>query len=110
MGFEDNILDLFEDYFKSASKEEIESDVAYINSIGINGVSFEEYVTTLNTATAYYLRDNGICDDIAFADMFNNSIQRIQMGDLNEIKLGEKPIAIPYDPTKMSLTTYALAA
>ena len=94
MNFEDKILELFDDYFKSAPREEIERDVSYINSIGMNGVSFEEYVTILNGATSYNLYDNGICDDIAFADMFNNSIQKIQMGELQDIKIGENPISI----------------
>lgn len=110
MNFEDKILGLFDDYFKSAPKEEIQKDVDYINSIGMNGVSFEEYVNILNSATAYNLRDNGICDDIAFADMFNNSIQRIQMGELSEIKLGEEPLSIPCNLANNGLTTYALAA
>jgi hypothetical protein len=110
MNFEDKILDLFDEYFRSAPKEEIENDVNYINSIGMNGVSYEEYLTILNGATSYNLRDNGICDDIAFADLFNSTICQIQMGELQDIRIGEEPIVIKWKPSNIGNTTYALAA
>lgn len=56
MNFENKILELFDDYFKSAPKEEIERDIAYINSIGMNGVSFEEYIVELNVVTSCNLK------------------------------------------------------
>ena len=110
MNSEDKILDLFDDYFKSASKEEIENDVAYINGIGTNGVTLEQYLTILNSATSYNLSDNGICDDIAFADLFNNTIKKVQMGNDEDIRIGEKPILINCDSGNLGFTTYALAA
>jgi hypothetical protein len=113
MNFEDKILALFDDYFQSTPKDEIEKDVAYANSIGFNGVSFEQYLSILNTATSYNLRDTGICDDIAFADMFNNSIKQITMGNDDTIKIGETPnIFIQCKQANLvpEVTKFALAA
>lgn len=45
---EKKIFDFFDDYFKSASAEEIASDVAFVNSIGTNGITLEEYLYNLN--------------------------------------------------------------
>jgi hypothetical protein len=109
MNFEDKILGLFDDYFKSAPKEEIERDIAYINSIGMNGVSFEEYITILNSATSYNLRDAGICDDIAFADLFNKTIRGVEMGNNKDIKIGQEPLFIPDKLANYSISTYVLA-
>lgn len=52
MNTEEKILDLFDDYFKSASAEEIARDVAFVNSIGTNGITLEEYLDNLNHSTS----------------------------------------------------------
>lgn len=111
MNTEEKILDLFDDYFKSASAEEIARDVAFVNSIGTNGITLEEYLDNLNHSTSYTLVDNGICDDIAFADMFNNAIQKIQMGNDEFVKMGD---LFEYQPKAITenfgISTYAFAA
>lgn len=43
----DDVLDLMDQYFATASKEEIAKDVEYVNNLGTNGISFEEYVEGL---------------------------------------------------------------
>ena len=45
---EQKILDLMDQYFATASKEEIARDVEYINSLGTNGITFEQYLTDLS--------------------------------------------------------------
>jgi len=82
MNNEEDILKAWDDHFSKLSPEEIEKDVEIINGIGTVGVSYEEYLHILNTVTSYSLVETGLCDDIAFADFFNNSIECVTMGDL----------------------------
>ena len=82
---EEKILALFDEYFENAPKEEIQKDVEYIDSLGKDGISFELYLETLNQATSSIIAQNGVCDDIAFADLFNNSIERVDMGNMDSL-------------------------
>ena len=81
MKSEDEILKMFDAYFENASIEEINKEVALINNLGFEGVTFEEYLSGLNNVTAYNLKETGICDDIAYADLFNHLINPIEMGN-----------------------------
>jgi len=49
---EEKILELFENYFSNASTLELNEDVAQINVLGNEGVTFEEYVEHLNNVTS----------------------------------------------------------
>ena len=63
---EEQILNLFDEYFKNTPKSEIEKDVKSISGLGTDGISFEDYVAVLNKVTSFSLIETGICDDIAF--------------------------------------------
>jgi len=106
MNNEDKILELFDNYFRSAPSEEVEKDLAYINSIGFEGISFEEYVGILNTSTSFNLKEIGLCDDIAFADLFNNSICPIEMGTERVILRTEEIINIDQPQINYGLKVY----
>jgi len=84
-----------EDYFNSAPQSEIEADVHFVNSIGPKGVSFERYVEGLNDVAVSNLLQSGVIDDIAYSDYFNNSIQDVQMGNLNELIVLQERIIVP---------------
>ena len=50
---EEKILELFENYFSNASTLELNENVAQINVLGNEGVTFEEYVEYLNNVTLF---------------------------------------------------------
>jgi hypothetical protein len=100
MKSEEEILRLFDNYFENAPIEEINKDLSYINNIGFDGVTFEEYVSILNNDTSYNLKEAGICDDIAFSDLFNHLINPIFMGN-NRINDIIQCIKISYPEEKM---------
>jgi hypothetical protein len=83
MKSEEEILRLFDSYFENTPLEEINKDLSYINNIGFDGVTFEEYVSILNNDTSYNLKETGICDDIKYSDLFNALINPIFMGNNN---------------------------
>ena len=112
----EKILGFLDEYFSTASQEEIESDIALVNKlIGSNGISFDGYLENLNEATAYSLVETGLCDDIAYADLFNNSIRPVQMGEsIVTVLLQEVKIPSPLNTQNISLkageSSYAMAA
>jgi hypothetical protein len=94
---EDQILALFEQYFKTANQSEIQNDVDYINSLGAKGVSYEDYIEVLNKVTSLNLKETGLCDDIAYADLFNDLISPIKMDDLNSFTVINDSICIQFN-------------
>lgn len=80
---EENILNAWEEHFRSLSAKEIAEDIEKVNSIGSIGVSYEDYLYILNTVTSHSLAETGLCDDIAFADFFNRTIIGVEMGKSN---------------------------
>jgi hypothetical protein len=57
MTHEESILSLFDQYFSNADKQEIQKDVEYINSLGKDGVTFEQYLENLDSITAFPTKD-----------------------------------------------------
>lgn len=92
---DEEILNLFDNYFQNAPKEEIEKDVNYIRSLGFEGVTFDEYVNILNNVTSLSLNEAGICDDITYSDFFNKLIGRIDMGNDESIQVVSNLLRIP---------------
>jgi len=74
------ILDLFDVYFDNVSSTELENDKKFVESQGFNGISFDEYLNILNTSTSIDSNPLGICDDIAYSDLYNKLIGKIEMG------------------------------
>jgi hypothetical protein len=97
MGQEDQILALFEQYFKTADHSEIQNDINYINSLGSNGISYEDYIEVLNKVTSLNLKETGLCDDIAYADLFNDLISPIKMDDLDSFTVINDSIRIQFN-------------
>jgi hypothetical protein len=114
MDAEEKILQLFEQYFATATDEEIKADVDYINGLGNAGIAFEDYLDTLNHATAYSLIETGLCDDIAYADLFNNTISQVEMDNFNTITVLDSFVQISfeflYSKETVCESNYALAA
>lgn len=86
MNNEENILALLDQYFEAADKKEILADMNFVNSLGKQGVSFEEYLQNLNAIAAIPLAETGICDDIAYRDLYNSLISPISMDDYNRFQ------------------------
>jgi hypothetical protein len=84
MNQEENILALFDQYFKNAEEKQLLEDINYVDSLGKVGVSFEEYLGNLNALAAIPLVETGICDDIAFGDLYKSLISVIAMGDFSK--------------------------
>jgi hypothetical protein len=99
---EDKILALFDKYFETVDQSEICNDIKYIKSLGSGGVSFEEYIEILNKVTSLTLKETGLCDDIAYADLFKNLISPIQMDDLDSFKIINSSINIEFDKSHKS--------
>lgn len=113
MNQEHDILKSLDDYFRSVSRSEIETDVSYINSLGSLGVSYDDYLQNLNTITSLNLVEIGVCDDVAYADLFNSTILTVKMDDTSKVKLAEPLIVGAYKPAfevKAGESNYALAA
>lgn len=89
MTHEEQILALFDRYFKEASKGEIENDTKFIQNLGTEGISYEQYIDALNKVTSFNLADTGICDDVAYSDFFKKLISPIKMDDLMQMKMVE---------------------
>jgi hypothetical protein len=87
MKAEDKILELFDEYFETADETEIETDIKYVNSLGTNGVSFEEYIEILNEVTSLSLKETGLCDDILYSKDYNKLISEIQMDDIKAVTI-----------------------
>lgn len=109
---EDNILALFDQYFAKADKKEIENDVAYINSLGTEGISFEQYLENLDAITAFPLAETGVCDDIAYSDYYNNLISAVSMDDFSDFKTVKESFQFESNQTSFlaSESTFLLAA
>lgn len=86
MSEEDKILALMDQYFENTDPKQLTEDLKFVNSLGADGVSFEEYLDILNDVTSVELAKNGICDDIAYMDLFSNLISGISMDDFNNIQ------------------------
>jgi|GEM_PF-2319429 hypothetical protein len=86
MSNEQNILTLFDQYFEVADKNEILEDIGFVNSLGKQGMSFEEYLQNLNAIAAIPLAETGICDDIAYRDLYNSLISPISMDDYSRFQ------------------------
>ena len=83
---EEDILALFDQYFKVAQEDQILEDIGFVNSLGKQGVSFEEYLQNLNAIAAIPLAETGICDDIAYRDIYNSLISSISMDDYHRFQ------------------------
>jgi hypothetical protein len=93
MNTEEKILDLFDDYFKSASAEEIARDVAFVNSIGTNGITLEEYLDNLNHSTSKTNKPMKLYTE-------EQVIRAIELSDnrsTDEVLAGLTPIELPSD-------------
>lgn len=109
---EDNILSLFEQYFATADKQEIQKDVAYVNSLGKDGISFEQYLENLDSITAFPIAETGVCDDIAYSDYYTNLISAVSMDDFHNFKTIEESLQVESNQSSFfaSESTFLLAA
>ena len=73
-------------YFENTDPMQLNEDLKFVTNLGADGVTFEEYLDILNDVTSVELAENGICDDIAYMDLFRNLISKISMDDCNEIQ------------------------
>lgn len=76
---DEKILALMDQYFDTTDPKQLADDLKYVNSLGSEGVTFDEYLDILNDVTSFELAENGICDDIAYSDYFNKSIMPVMM-------------------------------
>ncbi len=105
------ILTLIDEYFARAAKDEINNDVEYINSIGKEGVSFEQYLQNLDSITAFPIAEIGVCDDIAYSDYYNNLIAVVSMDDFSKFRIVTSIIIDNTQPAfSTSENTYSIAA
>lgn len=109
---EEIILSLFDQYFASADKKQIERDLAYVNSIGKEGITFEQYLENLDSITAFPIAETGICDDIAYSDYYNNLISAISMDDFSVFRTVNQSFQFESDQSSFlaSERTFLLAA
>jgi hypothetical protein len=98
------ILQSLDNYFERASPKEIEEDLRKVNDLKHEGVTFEEYIQTLNLVSASNIIEVGVCDDIAFADLFNESILNVRMGDISQFKL-ESPTFVRREDLRTKVKT-----
>ncbi len=108
---EENILALFDQYFEVADKNQILDDINFINSLGKQGISYEEYLQNLNAIAAIPLAETGICDDIAYKDLYNSLISLISMGDYKRFQTIESvKFESIHSDYLASENTYSMAA
>lgn len=112
MSHEESILALFDQYFSKADKQEIQEDVNYVNSLGKDGVTFEQYLENLDSITAFPIAETGVCDDIAYSDYYNNLIAAVSMDDFNDFQIIESRYEVEFEHSFFSASenTYSMAA
>jgi hypothetical protein len=86
MSEEEKILALMDQYFEKTDSKQLNEDLKFITNLGADGVTFEEYLDILNDVTSVELAENGICDDIAYVDLFRSLMSKISMDDCNKIQ------------------------
>lgn len=109
---EDTILALFDEYFATADKNEIERDVKFVNSIGKEGITFEQYLENLDSITAFPIAETGVCDDIAYSDYYNNLIAAVSMDNFSEFTTVKESFEFESNQSSFlaSESTFLLAA
>lgn len=112
MTSEETILALFDQYFAKADNVELQEDVNYINSLGKDGVTFEQYLENLDSITAFPLAETGVCDDIAYSDYYNNLIAAVSMDDFHYFQLIECSCNVEFEHSSFTASenTYSMAA
>jgi len=60
MNEDEKILALMDQYFDTTEPEQLADDLKYVDSLGSEGVSFDEYLDILNDVTSFELDENGI--------------------------------------------------
>jgi hypothetical protein len=112
MSQEDSILSLFDQYFSNADKQQISEDVDYVNSLGKDGVTFEQYLENLDSITAFPIAGTGVCDDIAYSDYYNNLIAAVSMDDFDDFQIIESNCYVEFEHSSFysSENIYSMAA
>ena len=81
MGFnEQHILDQLDAYFSSTPKSEIERRASAISLMGFEGVTFEEYISGLNSLNNFE-EFNCIFEENDFSESYNKGLSKVIMGD-----------------------------
>lgn len=109
---EETILLLFDQYFATAGKDELREDVEFINSLGKEGVTFEQYLENLDSITAFHLAETGVCDDIAYSDYYNSLIAAVSMDDFNQFQIIQATYNFEFAHSSFTAgeNTYSMAA